>query len=220
MDLDLPLWASLLHTNLLHLSAHRIVRPGVNDRRSTQNLDRAPRVEGLIRGTQIATLMIVQSQCSYLFGICHSEVQLEPITTCLPIAHMFLNVASESRINLSPLHSNIAAKDWEAEIDRIDISRQTALDGEVEYWIALVGLESKAYFQLRLPDDDDLRAFLEITTDPRPSQSWELLAQYDETGRGRYFADVYVLLRQLGFDRWMLTRGTGEPRRHGLRSWT
>ena len=100
------------------------------------------------------------------------------------------------------------------------MSRQTSLDGEVEYWIALVGSGSKAYFQLRLPDNDDLRAVIEVTIDPRPSLSWELLAQYYETGRGRYFADVYVLLCQLGFDRWMLTRGTGEPRRHGLRSWT
>ena len=129
-------------------------------------------------------------------------------------------MTSEFRINFGPLHSNITAKDWQTELDRIDISRQTSLSGEVEYWIALVGSASKAYLQLRLPNDDNLRAVIEVTTDPRPSQSWELLAQCDETGRGRCFADVYVLLRQLGFDRWMLNRGAGEPFRHGLRSWT
>ena len=135
-------------------------------------------------------------------------------------SHTVSNMAYDCRINFGPLHSNLTAKDWKTEIDRIDVSRQTSLDGKFEYWIALVGLESRAYFQLQLPNDDDVRAIMQVTTDPRPSQSWELLAQYYETERGRYFADVYVLLRQLGFDRWMLNRGAGEPLRHGLRSWT
>ena len=129
-------------------------------------------------------------------------------------------MAFEFCIDFGPLYSNITAKGWETELDRVDISRQISLDGKVEYWFALIGSESKAYLQLRLPDDDDLRAVMEVAADPQPSQSWRLLAQYDERGRGRCFADVYVLLRQLGFDRWMWNRRAEEPYRHGLRSWT
>jgi len=99
-----------------------------------------------------------------------------------------------------PLHSNITAKDWETELDRIEILR-SSLDGKVEFWIVLVGSESRVYFHLQLPDDDDMLAVMEVTTDPQPPRSWEVLAQFDEVGRGRCFADAYVLLRQLGFDR-------------------
>ena len=115
---------------------------------------------------------------------------------------------------------NITAEDWDIELDRIEILQQPPPSGKVEFCIALVGSESRAYFHLRLPDDDDLLAVMEVTTNVQPPGSWEVLAQYNEIGRGRYFADVYVLLRQLGFDRWMLNRGAGEPYRHGLRSWT
>ena len=125
----------------------------------------------------------------------------------------------DCRLSFAPLHSNITAKDWATELEKIEILRSSQ-DGKVEFWIVLVGSESRAYFHLRLPDDDDLLATMEVTTDPQPRPSWETLAQYDETGRGRYFADAYVLLRQLGFDRWMLHRGAEEPYRYGLRSWT
>ena len=129
-------------------------------------------------------------------------------------------MAFEFGISFGPLHSDIVADDWEQELDKVEILQEATLSGNVEYWIALVGSKSRIYFHLRLPDDDDMLAVMEVTAEPQPLRPWEVLAQFDETGRGRCFADAYVLLRQLGFDRWMLKRGTGEPHRHGLRSWT
>ena len=129
-------------------------------------------------------------------------------------------MAGDLRINFVPLHSNITADDWEQELDKVEILQEASLSGKFEYWIALVGSKSRIYFHLRLPDDDGMLAVMEVATEPQPPRSWEGLAQFDETGRGRCFADVYVLLRQLGFDRWMLKRSAGEPYRHGLRSWT
>jgi hypothetical protein len=126
-----------------------------------------------------------------------------------------MNMMRDCQVSFAPLHS----KDWEAKLERIEILRSSQ-DGKVEFWIVLVGSETKVYFQLRLPNNDDLLATMEVTTDLQPRPSWETLVQYDETGRGRCFADVYVLLRQLGFDRWMLHRGAEEPYRYGLRSWT
>ena len=129
-------------------------------------------------------------------------------------------MAGDLRINFVPLHSNITACDWEQELDGVEILQEPSLSGKVEYWIALVGSASRIYLHLRLPDNDGMLAVMEVTTEPQPPRSWGVLAQFNETGRVRCFADVYVLLRQLGFDRWALKRSAGEPYRHGLRSWT
>lgn len=129
-------------------------------------------------------------------------------------------MALEFGISFGPLLSNITADDLEQELDRVEMVQEASLNGNVEYWIALVGSASRIYFHLRLPDNDGMLAVMEVTTEPQPPRPWEVLAQFDETGRGRCFADVYVLLRQLGFDRWMLKRSADEPYRYGLRSWT
>ena len=153
-----------------------------------------------------------------MFGIHHLEILLEAITT--REISVILNMAYDYHINFVPSHSKITVQDWEQELDRVEILRQTSPDGELEFCLALIGSESRVYFHLQLPDNDDMLAVMEVTAEPQPLRPWEVLAQLDETGRGRCFADAYVLLRQLGFDRWMLKRGTGEPHRHGLRSWT
>ena len=117
-----------------------------------------------------------------------------------------------------PLDSQLTADVWETELDRIQVLRVYDDFPRHEFWIRLIGPGRYLNFRLQLPVDDEVKTVMKVTRDLLPDDQPELV-EYNEKSVNRYFADVYVFLRQQGLDQWTLTK---PPRdcRHGLGSWT